>query len=378
MEVKRIKYEQKPPEFFIELRHRINKYFEENNKSRYADVEMHIKTISLILIWFTLYGLIISNIFKSYGLIFFQVGFHWMSFVVWNGISHDAHHKAYTRNKYLNKCLLFTGDLVGVSSYIMDFNHVKAHHSAVNIPVHDVAIDDYKIFRFHPDRPLSWYHKWQHIYINLFYLIPTLFKLLIFDYFSLMRKYIGAIKTGKHSIVSIVYLTLTKLGVIYLTLVLPLMVLDAPRWIIITGFLLGHFISGLTLSLVFQITHLCDFSRFSSVDLSSGSIENSFAIHVIENTSTFAPNNLFVSYMTGGLNHHTIHHLFPEICQTHFTALTKILAETAKEYGIPFKVYPTFWDAIKSHYSLLKKLGSQLEYKPAPFTDYNIYLQNAS
>ena len=70
MEVKRIKYTQKPPEFFIELRHRINNYFEENNKTRYADMEMHIKTISLIVIWFTLYGLIISNIFKSYGIIF--------------------------------------------------------------------------------------------------------------------------------------------------------------------------------------------------------------------------------------------------------------------------------------------------------------------
>src|SRR5260221_5786679 len=106
MEVKRIKYKQRPREFFKELRHRINKYFEETNKSRLADTQMHIKTIVLIFIWFSLYGLIISNIFKSYGLITIQIGFHWMSFVVWNGIAHDAHHKAYTNNRYLNKLLL--------------------------------------------------------------------------------------------------------------------------------------------------------------------------------------------------------------------------------------------------------------------------------
>jgi linoleoyl-CoA desaturase len=372
MEVKRIKYKQKPPEFFMVLRHRINLYFEENNKTRYADVHMHVKTAALLLIWFSLYGLIISNMFKSYDLIIFQVGFHWMSFVVWNGIAHDAHHKAYTKNKYLNKFLLFSGDLVGVSSYIMDFNHVRAHHSAVNVPIHDVSIDDYALFRFHPDKPLKWYHRWQHLYINFFYLIPTLFKLLIFDYFSLMRKYIGAVKVSKHSITNIIYLTLTKFGVIYLTLILPLTILDAPKWIIVTGFLLGHFAAGITLSLIFQITHLCDFSRFSNVEDESGTIENSFAIHVIENTSTFSPDNIFMSYMSGGLNHHTIHHLFPEICQIHFPALTKILKETAEEYGIPFKIYPTFTEAVRSHYSLLKKLGQQKEYKPQPFTDYNL------
>lgn len=372
MTIKRIKYTQKPPEFFFELRRRINLYFEEHNKSRYADTAMHIKTAALLFIWFGLYALIISNIFKSYGLIFVQIGFHWMSFVVWNGIAHDAHHKAYTPNRVLNRILLFSGDLVGVSSYIMDFNHVRAHHSAVNVPMHDVAIDDYAIFRFHPDRPLKWYHRWQHIYINIFYLIPTLFKLLIFDYFSLMRKYIGAVKTGRHPVLSIIYLTITKIGVIYLTLILPLTILDAPRWIIITGFLLGHFIAGLTLSLIFQITHLCDFSRFSNVEANGESLENSFAIHVIENTSTFAPDNIFITYFSGGLNHHTIHHLFPEICQTHFTALTRILKETAREYGIPFKIYPTFLAALKSHYRLLKKLGTQENYEPVPFSEYSL------
>lgn len=340
---------------------------------------MHIKTALLLVIWFSLYGLLISNALKSYDLLIIQIGFHWMSFVVWNGIAHDAHHSAYTKNKLLNRFLLFTGDLVGVSSYVMDFNHVKAHHSAVNVPIHDVAIDDFGIFRFHPKRPLKWYHKWQHIYINIFYLIPTLFKLFIFDYFSLMRKYIGAIKVQKHSILSILYLTVVKLGVIFATLILPLQILDAPKWIIITGFLSGHFLAGITLSLIFQITHLCDFSCFTHVDLESGNLENSFALHVIENTSSFATDNLFLTYFSGGLNHHTIHHLFPEISQIHFPALTKILYDTAKEFGIPFKIYPTFWSAIKSHYSLLKRLGSQSEYTPILFTDWQLsysYLKN--
>lgn len=367
MEIKRIKYIEKNPIFFIELRHRINNYFEENSTTKFADWRMHLKTAILIFIWFGLYALIMSNMFLSYDLIAIQIAFHIMSFVVWNGIAHDAHHRAYSKNRVLNKSLLFVGDLVGVSSYMMDFNHVKAHHSAVNVPVHDVAIEDYGIFRFHPEKPLRWYHRYQHIYVNAFYLIPTLFKLLIFDYFSLRNKYIGAIRVRKHPVPAIIYMTIMKITVIYLTLFLPLQILDAPNHIILTGFFAGHLMAGLVLSLIFQVTHLCDYSKFTSVDLSTGNLENSFARHVIENTSTFAPDNMFLTYFSGGLNHHTVHHLFPDISQIHFPAITKILQATAAEYNIPFKVYPTFWSAIKSHYSLLRNLGTNEKYEPVNY-----------
>jgi linoleoyl-CoA desaturase len=372
--MKRVSYTQKQPLFVSVLQARINAYFDQNHLTRLADSRMHIKTFILLFTWFGAYAMVISNHFKSFDLLFIQVFFHWMSFVVWNGIAHDAHHNAYTKNKLFNKLLLFTGDLVGVSSYVMDFNHVKAHHSAVNVPIHDVAIDDYGIFRFHPGRPLRWYHRWQHYYINVFYLVPTLFKLLIFDYFSLTRRYIGAVKVPRHPAVAILYLTLVKVVVLYLTLVLPLTILDAPSWIIVTGFLAGHFVAGITLSLVFQITHLCDYSRFTAVDLETGNLQNSFAIHVIENTSSFAVDNLFVTYFSGGLNHHTIHHLFPEISQIHFPALTNILRTSAREFGIPFKVYPSFWTAIQSHYSLLRELGRNPVYTPKPFIEYPINL----
>ena len=148
-----------------------------------------------------------------------------------------------------------------------------------------------------------------------------------------MRKYIGAVKVKKHNLVSIFYLTLIKVGVIYFTLILPLTILDAPRSIIITGFILGHLIAGMTLSLVFQITHLCDFSKFNSADSENGSLENSFAIHVIENTSTFSPDNLFITYFSGGLNHQ-IH-----VCLTHHSleSLDKSLLLVGKAYSAHWK-----------------------------------------
>src|SRR2546423_15710630 len=101
--MKRIKYNQKPPPFYTELRSRIYSYLRENSLTRYADWRMNLKTIVTLTIWFSLYGLIISNWFKSYDLILFQVAFHWLSFTIWLGIAHDAIHNAYTKNKFLNK-----------------------------------------------------------------------------------------------------------------------------------------------------------------------------------------------------------------------------------------------------------------------------------
>ena len=36
-----------------------------------------------------------------------------------------------------------------------------------------------------------------------------------------------------------------------------------------------------------------------------------------------------------------VHHLFPAISHTHYPAIAPIVMQTCKEYGVPYKVYPT-------------------------------------
>lgn len=36
-----------------------------------------------------------------------------------------------------------------------------------------------------------------------------------------------------------------------------------------------------------------------------------------------------------------VHHLFPGVCHCHYPALAEIVKRTAKEFGVPYKVYPT-------------------------------------
>jgi linoleoyl-CoA desaturase len=66
-----------------------------------------------------------------------------------------------------------------------------------------------------------------------------------------------------------------------------------------------------------------------------------------------------VGWLAGGLNHHIAHHLCPFVCHTHYASLTRIVKETAEEFGVPYRQHPTMSRAIVHHLILLKQLGNE-------------------
>jgi fatty acid desaturase len=60
---------------------------------------------------------------------------------------------------------------------------------------------------------------------------------------------------------------------------------------------------------------------------------------------------------SGGLNYQVVHHLFPGVCHCHYPALAPIVLRTAAEFGIPYKVYPTFLSAVGGHFRQLAACG---------------------
>jgi linoleoyl-CoA desaturase len=59
----------------------------------------------------------------------------------------------------------------------------------------------------------------------------------------------------------------------------------------------------------------------------------------------------------GGLNYQIEHHLFQKISHVHYPAISKIVKQTAKEYGVKYLENKTFFSALNSHISYLKELG---------------------
>jgi len=148
----------------------------------------------------------------------------------------------------------------------------------------------------------------------------------------------------------------SKLLYAFFYILLPMHILGWQPWLI--GFLVVHFTMGLTLSVVFQLAHVVEKTRFEVADEMHKIIDSEWAIHEIRSTADFAPENKIISWLAGGLNFQVEHHLFPQISHIHYAALSKIVRQQCEDFNLPYNYYSTAWQSIFSHIRWMKKLGS--------------------
>lgn len=141
-------------------------------------------------------------------------------------------------------------------------------------------------------------------------------------------------------------------------IVIPLLVLPFAWWQVLLGFVTMHYVAGFILAIIFQPAHVVEGTEYPLPD-DGGNIYNTWAIHQLFTTTNFAQNNRLLSWYVGGLNYQVEHHLFTNVCHVHYKKLSRIVEETAKEFGLPYKSKKTFRDAMIGHYRILKELGNK-------------------
>jgi linoleoyl-CoA desaturase len=270
-------------------------------------------------------------------------------------IAHDSNHNAVSSRPFVNKSLNYVFDLCGISSYMWRILHHRGHHSCINLQGEDDAISGRGIFRFTPHEPRTSWHRFQHIYALVVYALFSLDYVFVRDFqcfFFPMHEYL---KRTRHSLSEYGVLFAGKGFYVTYMLVLPVLVLGESPLLVAGSFLLVHLVVGLSVTLVFQTTHTVDSTYFPSV---RNEFDNG-VYHIFATTADYATENPIVSWLAGGLNHHVVHHLCPYVCHTHYAPLTRIVKETAAEFGIPYRQHPTMTRAIRHHLILLKKLGNE-------------------
>lgn len=63
----------------------------------------------------------------------------------------------------------------------------------------------------------------------------------------------------------------------------------------------------------------------------------------------------------GGLNFQIEHHLFHKISHIHYPALSKVVEETCREFGVRYAAHSSFLSALASHFRWLVVMG-----RPSP------------
>lgn len=350
------------PEFYRTLRARVNAYFSDNDISRNANFWMVLKTIILITMYFGPYALLLTGVITN---VWAFLGF-WLvmglgAAGIGFSIMHDANHGAYSKNKHVNWVLGQLMNVLGANSSIWKLQHNVLHHSFTNIDGVDHDIDAPSFLRFSPHQKLRKIHKYQHIYAWFLYGFMILLKVLYTDFVQAFYfKNIKLISSRKEFIGLIAKISFWKVVYFGLFVIVPMIVMPVSPWLILLGFFLMHYVVGMCMAVIFQAAHVMPETDFPHAP-ETGQIDNNWAVHQMQTTTNFAPNNRVLSWYIGGLNYQVEHHLFPGICHIHYKDISKIVRETAAEFEVPYKTIGRFRDAVTEHARMLYMLGNGLK-----------------
>ena len=337
------------------LRRRLDSFFSDGNISPKADRTMWIKIALGVAVlsgsWITLYTLNPGS--WKFVALYLLNGLA-QTFLLLN-IAHDSNHNAISSVRLVNKTLNYAFDVCGINSYMWRILHHRGHHSCINLHGEDDALTGRRILRFTPHESRSPLQRFQHIYALFLYALTSLDFVLLRDFECFFFPTHGYLKRTRHPAREYVILFAGKGFYLAYMLVLPVVLLGKSPALVGLAFLLTHMIIGLSVALVFQTTHTVDSTYFP---LNRAEFDNG-VYHIFATTADYATGSPLVAWLAGGLNHHIAHHLCPFVCHTHYASLTRIVKQTAEEFGVPYREHPTMRGAIRHHLILLKRLGSE-------------------
>jgi linoleoyl-CoA desaturase len=336
----------------------VDAYFEQSGRPRRDVPAMYFKTAT-IMAWFV--GAYLTLLFFAtswwtivplaivMGLALAAVGFN---------IQHDGGHKGYSERKWVNKVMALTLDMIGGSSYLWDWKHNAIHHTYTNINGHDDDINVGFLGRLAPDQKRYWFHRLQGIYLWVLYGFLAIKWHLFDDFYNIATGHIGGHKIPRPKGKDLAVFICGKLFFFSMAFVIPMLL--HPWWAVLITYAIAAFVSGVVLSVVFQLAHCvqeADFPIPADVPPDGKRIENEWAIHQVQTTVDFARNNPVLRWFLGGLNFQIEHHLFSKVCHVHYAALSKVVEEVCREFGVKYAAHRSFFGAVASHYRFLVEMG---------------------
>ncbi|WP_462219993.1 fatty acid desaturase family protein [Ferruginibacter sp.] len=352
----KITFSNRNNEFYQSLKVSVDEYFEKKKIKKTGDWRLFSKTIILIGAAITMYCLLMFVnmsalpallLCAALGFVFSSIGF---------SVMHDANHGSYSTKPMLNDLLGLSANALGASSFFWKQKHNIIHHTYTNVDGIDDDIAKSPIIRQCESQKWVPAHKVQHLYLLPVYALSSIFWLFFMDFTKYFTRKIYTTEAWKMTAKNKAIFWATKICYLAFYIVLPVVKWGFLPWL--GGFLLLHAVMGLTLSLVFQLAHVVENTEFETIALDETKhIETAWAEHQIRTTSNFAMGNKVISWFVGGLNYQIEHHLFPRVSHVHYPAISKIVMQKCAEYNLPYNKYDTMWEALGSHFRVMKFLG---------------------
>lgn len=338
-------------DFFSELIKKIDKYIAEKDGNRFGNAGIYMKGLLLVVVYWSCYMFLLSgNLNTILSILLVMIMGLTAVMIVFN-IVHDASHKVLFRNISYNRAAAYLGDMVGMSSYMWNIRHNIQHHTFTNVAGGDILLDNIPLLRISPYQKKFAIHKYQPWYVSLLYILYSIFWVFVIDINMFFQKTMGNFKDIRHSRQEWVKLIIFKSFYLFYMIILPAFIIKIPLSIVLAGFLIYHIVAGILLSSVVVLGHCVEGAEYVSPD-ESGIIQNSWMQHEWNTTYDCSTDSRLLHWITGGLNTHLAHHLFPKLCYRHYFTITKIIKGHCEEHGINYPHY-NFRKAIVSHFKFL-------------------------
>lgn len=345
--------------FFRTLNKRVNGFFKERNLKKTGNWKLYGKAIFMLSLFIGPFILILTLDLPTWLNILLLILIGMGIAGVGMNVMHDSNHESFSSKKWVNKLMGGSMYLLSGNVYNWQVQHNVLHHTFTNIKGLDEDIESGRIIRFCKHSKWLNFHKFQKYYSIFLYGLLTINWCIATDFKQTYLYLKRGLYYGKKPSHISQWSKLIFFKILYYAvwLVLPMFILDNYTWWqILIGFFIMHYTAGMILSLVFQLAHVMPNTEMPLPD-KEGNMEHTWAIHQLYTTANFATNNRFVSFCTGGLNHQVEHHIFPHISHIHYGKIAKIVKETAREFGLPYNEYKTFFGAVYQHFKQLSILG---------------------
>lgn len=341
--------------FLAELRRRADGYFAATGRSERDCWQMYLKT-AVILAWLgTSYALLVFASPTVWLAAPFSISLALAISAVGFSVQHDGSHHAYSRYAWVNRLAALSLDMIGASSYLWRWKHVVLHHTYTNIDGHDTDIDVGALARLSPGQRRRWYHRWQHLYLWPFYALTASVWHLHGDFREVITGRIHGHKIPRPKGWELVAFVTGKVVSIGLLLGVPMLV--HSWWVVLLFYLAVTGVIGVVLAVVFQLAHCVEEAEFPQPAPGTLRLPDAWAAHQVRTTVDFSRGNRVLSWVLGGLNFQVVHHLFPKVCHVHYPALSRIVEDTCREFGVRYSAHRSFAAGVASHYRWLRRLG---------------------
>lgn len=333
-------------------------YLQKNNDHRLANKRNIVVAGGLFLLSIASYFYALST--QSSAVYIMAYSFFVILIMFLNVIcQHDACHNTLFKNTRINRIV---GRLVtlplGIDPDFWRVRHVDYHHHYANIEHYDLDIEENGIFRQTPFQQWRGFMRYQHIYWPLIAALSLSWVALVFDWADRT----GRTRLRENNVLSgwqgwLLFL-LSKLLHLTVMIGLPLAIAHT-HGISISTILFTYLVSQMMASMLVVYlllgTHWAETKFFTPP--ANHQMPHGWYQHNFMTACDWLPSPHWLWRLTGGVNYHLTHHLFPGWHHRHYPALAQIIARLANEYKMPYRCI-SYRQLVKSQISFLRRMGT--------------------